>query len=92
MTLENCQWKKPGYKFWIPECNNFSSEAYTTTFETHVVPILRYSYCIVFDQYTLFMLLYYQSWAASKGIKLKSCSEYHLQTIYHSEIVNKEIM
>ena len=37
------------------------------------------------------MLLYFQSWAGSKEIKLQHATIYHSQTNGQSEILNKEI-
>ena len=56
------------------------------------VPTMRYSYYIVFDLDTLFVLSYFHSWASSKGIKLEPATTYHPQTCSLSEIVNKEII
>jgi hypothetical protein len=53
---------------------------------------MGYPYCIVFDRDTLFMSAHFQSWAASKGIKLEPSTAYHPQTDGQSEIVNKEII
>ena len=36
-------------KFLIPVPDNFSAEQCTATFDTHVVPAMGHSYCIVFD-------------------------------------------
>ena len=53
--------RQSGFKFLIPVSDNFSHEECTTTFNTHVVPTMGYSYCIVFDRDTLFMSLHVQS-------------------------------
>ena len=76
----------------IPVPYNFSAEQCTATFDTHVVPTMGYPYCIVFDRDTLFISSHFQSWAASKGIKLEPSTAYHPQTDGQSEIVNKEII
>ena len=81
-----------GYNFLIPIPGKFTSEQCTATFDTHIVPTMRYSYYIVFDQDTVFMSLHFQSWPASKGIKLEPSTTYHSQTDSQSEIVNKEII
>ena len=59
------------FKFLIPVPDTFSAKQYTTTFDTHVVPTMGYPCCIVFDRDNLFMSSHFQSWAASKGIKLE---------------------
>ena len=61
-----------GFKFLIPVPDNFSAEQCTVTFDNHVIPTIRYLYSIVFDQHTLFTSSHFQSWAASKGIKLEA--------------------
>ena len=81
-----------GFQFLIPIPDNFSAEQCTATFNTHVVPTMGCLHCIVFDPDTFFMCLHFQSWAASKGIKLEASTAYHSQTNGQSEIVNKEII
>ena len=76
----------------IPVPDNFTGEQYTATFDTHVVPTMGYTYWIVLDLDTLFMSSHFQSWVASKGIKLEPSTTFHLQTDSQSEIMNKEII
>ena len=66
-----------GFMFLIHVSDNLTAEQYRATFDTHVVPTMGYSYCIVFDQDTHFMSLHFQSWAAGKGIKLEPSTTYH---------------
>ena len=84
--------RQSGFKFLILLPDNFTAEQCTATFDTHVAPTTEYSYCIVFDQDTLFMSSHFQSWAASKGIKLEPSTTYHPQTDGQSETVNNEII
>ena len=56
------------------------------------MPSVGYAHCSVVDGDTLFMLSHFQSWAASKGIKLEQSTAYHPQTDGKSAIVNKEII
>ena len=44
------------FQFLIPVPDNFTAEQCTATFDTHVVPTMGYSCCIVFDRDTLFIL------------------------------------
>ena len=53
---------------------------------------MGYPYYIVFDRDTLFMLLHFQSWAASKAIKFEPSTTYHPQTDSQLEIVITEII
>ena len=53
---------------------------------------MEYPFCIGFDRNTLFMSLYFQSWAGSKGIILEHSTAYLPQTDSQSDIVNKEII
>ena len=80
--------KQLGFKFLILVPDNFTTEQCTTTFDTHVVPTVGYLYCIVIDQETLFMLSYFQSSAANKGIKLEPSTVYYPQTDVQLGIVN----
>ena len=80
--------RQTGFKFLIPTADNFTAEQCTATFDTHVVPTMEYRYCIVFDRDILFISLHFQSWAASKGIKLEPSTSYHPQIDGQSEIVN----
>ena len=47
---------------------------------------------IVFDRENLFILWHFQSWPASKGIKLEASTAHNSQMDGQSEIVNKEII
>ena len=76
----------------IPVPNNITTKQCTTTFDTHIVPTMEYSYCIVIDRETIFMLSHCQSWVASKGIKLEPSTAYHPQTDSQPEIMNHEII
>ena len=58
----------------------------------HVVLTIGYLYYNVFDLYTFFMPSNFQSWAASKGIKLEPSTIYYAQTDSQLEIKNKEII
>ena len=51
--------RQSGFKFLIPVPDNFCAEQSTATLDTHVVPTVRYLYCIVFDPQTLFMLSHF---------------------------------
>ena len=84
MIVDNQSW----FKCLVPVPNNFNAEQCTATFDTHVVPTIGYSYCIVFHRDTLFMSRHLQSWAASKGIKLEPSTAYQPQTCGQLEIVN----
>ena len=66
------------FQFLITVPGNLSDKQCPTTFDTDVVLTIGYLYCIVFDRDTLFMLSDFQSWAASKGIKLESSTAYHI--------------
>ena len=72
--------RQSGFNFLIPVPDNFIVEQYTATFDTHVVPTIGYTYCIVLDRDTLFISSHYKSWAASKGIKLEPSIMQHPQT------------
>ena len=65
------------FKFLITGPNTFSAKQSTSTFDIHVVPTMPYPYCIVLDRDTLFMLFYFQSWAACTGIKLEPSTMYY---------------
>ena len=41
--------RQSGFRFLIPVPDNFTAAQCTATFDTHVVPTIGYSYCIVFD-------------------------------------------
>ena len=84
--------RQSGFKFLIPMPDNFTTELCPATFDTHVVPTMEYPYCIVFDWNTFFMSSHFQSYAASKGIKLETSTAYYPPTDSQSEIVNKEII
>ena len=84
--------RQSGFKFLIPVPDNFSAEKCTATFDTYVVPTMVYPHCIVFARDTLCMSSHFQSWAASKGIKLELSTTHHAQTDSQSEIVTKEII
>ena len=84
--------RQSGFKFLIFVPDNFSAEQCTARFNAHVVPTMKYPYCIVFDRDTVFVLSHFQSWAASKGIKLEPSTAYDPQTDGQSKIVNKEII
>ena len=69
--------RQSGFKFLIPILDNFSAKQCTAAFDRHVVPTMGYPYCIVLNRDILFMSAQFQSWAASKGIKLKPSTAYH---------------
>ena len=63
--------RQSGFKFLIPVPDNFCAKHCILTFDTQVVPTMAYAYYIIFDSDIFFMLSHFQSWAASKGIKLE---------------------
>ena len=81
-----------GFKFLISVPNNFSTNQYTVTFYSYIVPTMKYSYYTILDCYTLFMLLQFQSQAACKLIKLELTTAYHSQTDSQLQIMNKKII
>ena len=89
LTIVNIQL---GLKYLIPVANYFTSKQCHTTFDMHGVSIVRYPYCTSFDQATLFMSAHFQSWAATKGIKLEPSTTYYYEMDSQSEIGNSEII
>ena len=69
--------RQSGFNFLIPVPNNFSAAQYNPTFDTYVVPTMRYTYCIVFDRHTFFMSAHLYSYAANKAIKVEPYILYH---------------
>jgi len=46
--------RQSGFMFLIPVTDNLTAEKCTDTLDTHVVSVIGYPYCIVFDRDTLF--------------------------------------